>query len=144
MGVAAGEDHAGRPLGDGGAVHLGLMQEPAGELLVVSLPCTRATLSLRCALASPRAAPGARNPRIFMGWSPRVVPTERRWLDHGRWGLRHQLGNREAEATSGDTYTFHPSEGPPMHQIAVGPVHAGIIEPGHFRFTGQWRGGLRG
>jgi Ni,Fe-hydrogenase III large subunit len=22
-----------------------------------------------------------------------------------------------------------------MHQIAVGPVHAGIIEPGHFRFT---------
>ncbi|NJO34180.1 MAG: hydrogenase expression protein HypE, partial [Rhodospirillales bacterium] len=30
---------------------------------------------------------------------------------------------------------FHSSEGPPMHQIAVGPVHAGIIEPGHFRFT---------
>ena len=23
----------------------------------------------------------------------------------------------------------------PLHQIAVGPVHAGIIEPGHFRFT---------
>jgi Ni,Fe-hydrogenase III large subunit len=22
-----------------------------------------------------------------------------------------------------------------MHQIPVGPVHAGIIEPGHFRFT---------
>ena len=22
-----------------------------------------------------------------------------------------------------------------MHQVAVGPVHAGIIEPGHFRFT---------
>jgi Ni,Fe-hydrogenase III large subunit len=26
-------------------------------------------------------------------------------------------------------------EGEGLHQIAVGPVHAGIIEPGHFRFT---------
>jgi Ni,Fe-hydrogenase III large subunit len=25
--------------------------------------------------------------------------------------------------------------GAPLHQIAVGPVHAGVIEPGHFRFT---------
>ena len=28
-----------------------------------------------------------------------------------------------------------PAEGDGLHQIAVGPVHAGIIEPGHFRFT---------
>ncbi|HYD32087.1 MAG TPA: nickel-dependent hydrogenase large subunit, partial [Azospirillaceae bacterium] len=27
------------------------------------------------------------------------------------------------------------AEGPGLHQIPVGPVHAGIIEPGHFRFT---------
>ncbi len=26
-------------------------------------------------------------------------------------------------------------EGEGLHQIPVGPVHAGIIEPGHFRFT---------
>jgi Ni,Fe-hydrogenase III large subunit len=32
-------------------------------------------------------------------------------------------------------YRFLDSEGPSLHQIAVGPVHAGIIEPGHFRFT---------
>ena len=30
---------------------------------------------------------------------------------------------------------FLPSEGEGLHQIPVGPVHAGIIEPGHFRFT---------
>ena len=35
----------------------------------------------------------------------------------------------------GEPYAFRPAEGPPMHQIPVGPVHAGIIEPGHFRFT---------
>jgi Ni,Fe-hydrogenase III large subunit len=28
-----------------------------------------------------------------------------------------------------------PAEGESLHQIPVGPVHAGIIEPGHFRFT---------
>ena len=33
------------------------------------------------------------------------------------------------------TYQFLPAEGEGLHQIAVGPVHAGIIEPGHFRFT---------
>ncbi len=32
-------------------------------------------------------------------------------------------------------YPFLPSEGEGLHQIPVGPVHAGIIEPGHFRFT---------
>ena len=32
-------------------------------------------------------------------------------------------------------YAFLPAEGESLHQIPVGPVHAGIIEPGHFRFT---------
>jgi Ni,Fe-hydrogenase III large subunit len=32
-------------------------------------------------------------------------------------------------------YAFLPVEGSGLHQIPVGPVHAGIIEPGHFRFT---------
>lgn len=32
-------------------------------------------------------------------------------------------------------YEFLSAEGEALHQIAVGPVHAGIIEPGHFRFT---------
>ena len=32
-------------------------------------------------------------------------------------------------------YPFLPTEGESLHQIPVGPVHAGIIEPGHFRFT---------
>ena len=32
-------------------------------------------------------------------------------------------------------YEFLAAEGEALHQIAVGPVHADIIEPGHFRFT---------
>ena len=38
-------------------------------------------------------------------------------------------------AHTAEPYAFLPSEGEGLHQIAVGPVHAGIIEPGHFRFT---------
>ena len=34
-----------------------------------------------------------------------------------------------------ERYAFLPAEGESLHQIPVGPVHAGIIEPGHFRFT---------
>lgn len=34
-----------------------------------------------------------------------------------------------------DDYPFVQVEGQGVHEIAVGPVHAGIIEPGHFRFN---------
>jgi Ni,Fe-hydrogenase III large subunit len=33
-----------------------------------------------------------------------------------------------------DAYPFFRVAGPGIHEVAVGPVHAGIIEPGHFRF----------
>ncbi|MBQ2872053.1 NADH-quinone oxidoreductase subunit C [bacterium] len=31
-------------------------------------------------------------------------------------------------------YPFFEMEGEEVHQVAVGPIHAGVIEPGHFRF----------
>jgi Ni,Fe-hydrogenase III large subunit len=34
-------------------------------------------------------------------------------------------------------YPFYRIEGEEIHEVAVGPVHAGIIEPGHFRFQCQ-------
>lgn len=33
-----------------------------------------------------------------------------------------------------DEYDFFEMEGDEVHQVAVGPIHAGVIEPGHFRF----------
>ena len=33
-----------------------------------------------------------------------------------------------------DDYKFFEMQGDEVHQVAVGPIHAGVIEPGHFRF----------
>ena len=71
----------------------------------------------------------------MFGFTATDAPDVRRWLDHGRWPLRHPLAD-EAAAHDGaaDAYAFLEAKGPGLHQIPVGPVHAGIIEPGHFRF----------
>jgi Ni,Fe-hydrogenase III large subunit/NADH:ubiquinone oxidoreductase subunit C len=55
-----------------------------------------------------------------------IVPENHPWLrpvrtaDH--WGK------------NGTPYDFYRVEGEEVHEVAVGPVHAGVIEPGHFRF----------
>ncbi|WP_395701191.1 Ni,Fe-hydrogenase III large subunit [Aquabacterium sp.] len=64
----------------------------------------------------------------------------RPWLDHGLWRdgppLAADATPRGAEAqTLPADYPFVRVEGDGVHEIAVGPVHAGIIEPGHFRFS---------
>ena len=48
---------------------------------------------------------------------------------------RIRSASRAAAPRDPPPYAFLPVEGEGLHQIPVGPVHAGIIEPGHFRFT---------
>jgi len=62
------------------------------------------------------------------------APDTRPWLDLGFWDVSHPPGTHAA-APPAAPYQFLPVEGEGPHEIAVGPVHAGIIEPGHFRFT---------
>src|SRR5262249_49736206 len=64
------------------------------------------------------------------GLAPIGARDQRPWLDHGRW---QRLP--DGPAARPPPYAFLGAEGENPHQIAVGPVHAGIIEPGHFRFT---------
>jgi len=66
---------------------------------------------------------------------PEGLPDARPWLDHGCWDVQHPLGAEPNALPPAAPYTFLPVEGESLHQIPVGPVHAGIIEPGHFRFT---------
>lgn len=72
----------------------------------------------------------------LFGLTVEDAPDVRPWLDHGRWGIAQPLGAAKPHK-GGAPYPFLPVEGKSLHQVPVGPVHAGIIEPGHFRFTAQ-------
>ncbi len=69
-------------------------------------------------------------------------PDNRPWLRHKAW-KKHQYPLRKDFPLSGDPepvtapdmdYQFVKGRGAGVYEIPVGPVHAGIIEPGHFRF----------
>jgi Ni,Fe-hydrogenase III large subunit len=65
---------------------------------------------------------------------------QRPWLRHAAWPVTfHPLTDvaipDQTSASAIDDYAFVPVEGEGVHEIPVGPVHAGIIEPGHFRFS---------
>jgi Ni,Fe-hydrogenase III large subunit len=64
-----------------------------------------------------------------------VLPEGHPWLKPLR---RHRPDHRPSGRTTvvldPDDHPFLQVEGEEVHEVAVGPVHAGIIEPGHFRF----------
>jgi Ni,Fe-hydrogenase III large subunit/Ni,Fe-hydrogenase III component G len=63
----------------------------------------------------------------------------RPWLRHTAWPPAYRPlidpPSPHASEPAVDRYQFVRVEGEGVHEIAVGPVHAGIIEPGHFRFS---------
>jgi Ni,Fe-hydrogenase III large subunit/NADH:ubiquinone oxidoreductase subunit C len=42
--------------------------------------------------------------------------------------------NRKDQSKVMDNYPFYEIESEELHEVGVGPIHAGVIEPGHFRF----------
>ena len=64
---------------------------------------------------------------------------QRPWLRHAGWPadafpLQRGFVAPPVDVPILDDYQFVRVEGDGVHEIAVGPVHAGTIEPGHFRF----------
>jgi Ni,Fe-hydrogenase III large subunit/Ni,Fe-hydrogenase III component G len=66
-------------------------------------------------------------------------PDSRPWLRHASWPAgclplepAHAPG---PPVPATDHYAFVRVAGDGVHEVPVGPVHAGIIEPGHFRFS---------
>lgn len=57
-------------------------------------------------------------------------------FDSNPWNkpLRFSFDRRNRNSTI-DTYPFYSIEGDSLHEVNVGPIHAGIIEPGAFRFV---------
>ena len=76
----------------------------------------------------------------LLGMHAQGSPDQRKWLRHGAWPggtfpLRRSFPASQVFEPSPDHYPFVKVEGEGVHEIPVGPVHAGTIEPGHFRFS---------
>ena len=90
----------------------------------------------------PAANRSERHTQDLFGISFAGHPDNRRWIRHQAWG-KHSYPLRKDFSVQGEpqavtppdmNYPFVKAHGAGVYEIPVGPVHAGIIEPGHFRF----------
>jgi len=102
--------------GEPGQAHMALIENETASVALLSVEC-EANRYPSVGRAHPPALRPERALRDLVGLEPEGLPDTRPWLRHD------------------GAYRFLPAEGESLHQIPVGPVHAGIIEPGHFRFS---------
>jgi Ni,Fe-hydrogenase III large subunit len=112
--LAAGELSLVSLWGEPQRVHMAVMSRADAAVSVLTLEERRFPSVGRAHAPAVRLERAARD---LYGVEPQGLPDLRQWLRHD------------------EPYRFLPAEGESLHQIPVGPVHAGIIEPGHFRFT---------
>lgn len=80
-----------------------------------------------------------RQMQSLMGVIPEGHPDTRPWIKHedwpqDAWPLRKGFDAKTRMPRVAGDYRWIRAEGEGVYEIPVGPVHAGIIEPGHFRF----------
>ena len=102
--------------GEPGSAHMAVLDNATPVARLLRLPCEGGRFPSVGRLHVP-AIRLERAMHDLAGLEAEGAPDSRPWL-------RHRA-----------PYPFLTAEGEGLHQIAVGPVHAGIIEPGHFRFT---------
>ena len=124
----------------------------AGYALDVALVDREGLLCLRLPLAAehprypsiadlfPAALRMQRATYDLLGLHAQASPDARKWLRHGVWPggvfpLRKSVPIDAMFDSKPDHYPFVRVDGEGVHEIPVGPVHAGTIEPGHFRFS---------
>ena len=76
----------------------------------------------------------------LFGIVPVGHPFLRRLVLHQHWPegwhpMRHDAGPAPTMVDDAGSYPFVEVQGAGVYEIPVGPVHAGLIEPGHFRFS---------
>lgn len=112
--------------------------EPAVELQVVA-PDHDLTVPTLSRLSFP-AGRFEREVRDLFGVTPVDHPLPRRLVRHGHWPvgyypMRHDAPENPEFGADVGSFPFVEVEGRGVYEIPVGPVHAGMIEPGHFRFS---------
>jgi len=124
----------GAPRGKGISLYVVLSDDDAGLL-----ECARTELS---GDEFPSMTPECHEVHLFEReiaeqWG--VVPTGHPWLKPVRFHASYRkespaAGRADSRPPGVGIMSFFRVEGEEIHEVAVGPVHAGVIEPGHFRF----------
>ncbi|MBI2510305.1 MAG: NADH-quinone oxidoreductase subunit C, partial [Betaproteobacteria bacterium] len=144
--------------GRGCAVHAALTVQSG--LLAITLPLHRGEGYPDISDIFPAANRMQRAAFDLLGISAAGADDRRKWLRHTAWRadefpLRKDFNSSHASSVTPhqsrpishesvpDDYPFVRVEGEGVHEIPVGPVHAGTIEPGHFRFSIVGEGVLR-
>jgi Ni,Fe-hydrogenase III large subunit/Ni,Fe-hydrogenase III component G len=106
--------------------------------LQVTLPADDPRLPTLASLSFP-ASRFEREMHDLFGIVPVNHPQPRRLVRHAHWPagwypMRHNAGP-PPPFTETEPYPFVEVQGGGVYEIPVGPVHAGVIEPGHFRLS---------
>lgn len=126
---------------EGFSVHALLEKEGQYLLLKTQLPLQKPDLPSHAPVYA-AANRSERHSHDMLGIHFSDHPDHRPWLRHKAW-QKHQyplrrdfpLEGHPEDITPPDMdYAFIKARGQGVYEIPVGPVHAGIIEPGHFRF----------
>jgi Ni,Fe-hydrogenase III large subunit len=125
------------------AIRINACFEKAGTYLVARTAVPRAAPVLSSHTPSyPGADRPERHIRDMLGVDFSGHPDARRWTRHQAWKdsefpMRWDFpaaGRPLAQTPADHQYSFLLAQGSGVYEIPVGPVHAGVIEPGHFRF----------
>lgn len=147
-------DHVAHLLGDGYRLALVAAHDDGPTLRVVYLflagpPDRRTELVLTTPTSKPEipslahlsypAGRFEREMRDLYGIVPTGHPLPRRLVRHAHWPTGWYPMRADAgpppEFSDDEHYPFVTVQGDGVYEIPVGPVHAGLIEPGHFRFS---------
>jgi Ni,Fe-hydrogenase III large subunit/Ni,Fe-hydrogenase III component G len=129
--------------GEGGGFVIHAALAASEGLIVIALPLV-GTSYPDIAAMFPAAERMQRATFDLLGLSAIGADDRRKWLRHAAWKenefpLRKDFNTPDRSPVTGrsaaDDYPFVQVEGEGVHEIPVGPVHAGTIEPGHFRFS---------
>lgn len=112
-----------------------------GNLFILTVPIDPEEMEIQSiAEGIPGAASYEREINDLFGIYPMGHPDLKKMVYHSNWPrgeypLRKDFALNRKPPTAKETVNFKKVEGEGVYEIPVGPVHAGIIEPGHFRFS---------
>ena len=125
--------------GDGLAVEVALGGPDGRHQVRATLPLDDPSYP-SLALLVPAAHWDEREMQDLLGIVPVGHPDPRRLVLHDSWPMDYHPLRKDLPADVTPPWAdvpFEPftAEGQGVYQLPVGPIHAGIIEPGHFRFS---------